>query len=76
MSRQGSIFYDAPEPLGALAISEEKDELGKMVLIKHFFLRILSSCFSLFISLILNLQVVMTKVMLVRWIVNYLFHLN
>lgn len=40
MSRQGSIFYDAPEALGAFAISEEKDDMGKMVSIEHFFVRL------------------------------------
>jgi hypothetical protein len=31
MSRQGSIFYDAPEALGVLPINDEKDDMGKVV---------------------------------------------
>lgn len=31
MSRQGSIFYDALEPLASLMINGEQDELGKLV---------------------------------------------
>jgi hypothetical protein len=31
MSRQGSIFYDAPETLNAVFLNENKNELEKMV---------------------------------------------
>ena len=31
MSRQGSIFYDAPEAINALFLNENKDDLGKLV---------------------------------------------
>lgn len=76
MSRQGSVFYDAPEALGGLAINEEKDELGKMVALRHLFSHYLQ-LFSLLLSLIRNHRVVvMMRVMRVPWIVNYRFHHN
>lgn len=76
MSRQGSVFYDAPEALGALAINDEKDELAKMVALTHLFPHYLL-LFSLLLSLILIHRVmVMMRVTRVLWIVNYLFHHN
>jgi hypothetical protein len=47
MSRQGSIFYDAPEALGALPINDDKDDMEKVV--KIFFVKIVQfECFLFF----------------------------
>jgi hypothetical protein len=76
MSRQGSIFYDAPEALSALSINNEKDELAKLVH-SNLFSLIKKKNFFFFYSQIPNHQVmVMMKVALVILIVNYPFHHN